>query len=531
MSTDVRPRAEPTGPGAQGPAASVGVRRLALVGGGPVAASVLAALADELPATGAPVPWEVILLDRNGETGGGEPHAAGTSAALLLNDRLAAIDSTGIGFAHWLATHRKRWVADLAADPEPLVAAWLADHADQLCQDRFDDLFLPRVLLGEFLRQRFAAARRRLAARGVPVRVLTGEVRTVRAAGDGWLLTVLDAPAPIAVDTALLGLGSPLPPPPPVADHPGFFSYSQAREVPTFRARLSRLLAAPDDGCRRVVVLGSAAAACEVLYLLEGTVASDVVVLSRSGRLPDGLPSGIAEPFTCRELSGLETVWAAGTEPPSSAELVEAVIRDVAAGRDRGYTIVDMLPALGAAFGSALPQLPPTQVRRFVETDSPRYRRAIRHTSTDYALAIRRLVAAGRLSLGRAAVTDVAPGPAGQLVVTAGDTRLPAVAVIDCRGFADVRTAAGPLLRDLLATGTVTANPSFRGLDVNERLEAAPGLFVLGPLLAGTSRGADQIWSLENVPRIHVLAKRVAGEIRTRLGVDAPGPSRGGLHR
>ncbi|MGC4897477.1 FAD/NAD(P)-binding protein [Micromonospora sp. DT31] len=531
MSTGVRPRAEPTPPPRQAPAAPSGVRRLALIGGGPVAATVLAALADELAASGGPVPWEIVLVDRTAETGGGEPHATGTSAALLLNDRLAAIDSTGVGFGHWLVTHREQWQANLSADPEPLVAAWLAEHADPIRDGRYDNLFVPRVLLGEFLRQRFAAARHLLAGLGVPVRVLGGEVRAVRPDRQGWLLTVSGVPDPVVADTVLLGLGSPQAPPPPAMGRPGFFSYAQARDVLGFRARLDRVLATVRGGTNRVVVLGSAAAACEVLYLLEGTAATEILVISRGGRLPDGLPSGIAEPFASRALCALAATWSSGDEVPSSAALVDAVIGDVADGRRRGYTIVDMLPALGAAFNTVLPLLPPTQFRRFVEVDSARYRRTIRHTSTDYARSIRRLTAAGRLTLHRATVADVAPGTADELVVTTGEARLPAAAVVDCRGFTDVGSAAGPLLPDLLASGTVTANPSGRGIAVNERLEAAPGLFVHGPLLAGTSRGTDQIWSLENVPRIHALAGRVANEIRTRLSADASGRPQRGVRR
>ena len=83
------------------------VPRLVLIGGGPSSLTVALRLAELVrlrKADGAaPDPFEVVLVDRAGETGGGAPHAATVSAALLLNDNIAETDST---------RHRPRRVAD-----------------------------------------------------------------------------------------------------------------------------------------------------------------------------------------------------------------------------------------------------------------------------------------------------------------------------------------------------------------------------------------------------------------------------------
>jgi hypothetical protein len=64
------------------------------------------------------------------------------------------------------------------------------------------------------------------------------------------------------------------------------------------------------------------------------------------------------------------------------------------------------------------------------------------------------------------------------------------------------------------------------GLAVDHDFAVAPGLFVLGPLLAGIAQGADYIWFLENVPVIHRLAERVARAAWRQLG--APTSPTGG---
>ena len=88
-----------------------------------------------------------------------------------------------------------------------------------------------------------------------------------------------------------------------------------------------------------------------------------------------------------------------------------------------------------------------------------------------------------------------------------------APAVVDCRGFAEISRSGDRLLRGLLRDGLITPNPSNLGLRVNEDFEAAPGLAVLGPLLAGTSQGEDHIWHLEDIPRIFAYAARVAATV------------------
>src|SRR4051794_39383316 len=96
------------------PSQSDGRRRIVLIGGGPSCVSVLCRLADRIAAAhhgigvgiGSGIArWpmgEILLIDQQGETGGGRPHAAGVGSALLLNDSVAEIDATGIGLTMWL---------------------------------------------------------------------------------------------------------------------------------------------------------------------------------------------------------------------------------------------------------------------------------------------------------------------------------------------------------------------------------------------------------------------------------------------
>ena len=525
------------------------VRRLVLVGGGPSSLSVALRLAELVRLhrkDGAgPDRFEVVLVDRAGETGGGAPHAATVSAALLLNDSITETDSSGIGLVPWLTANRSRWQGMLVDSGDRRAARWLERHRADIDRDELGGLFLPRLVFGQFLRDRWTDAVKSLDSSGISVSVLAAEVVDVVPAGpDRWRVQ-LAGRDPLDADAVLLAVGNvTAPAPEAVTHHPGYLSFEVARELAAAEPRLAARLATLPTGSRRIVVLGSSAAAIEFLYAAEGGAELDglvdeLIVLSSSGRIADGLCSAHVTPHALRRLPALlAAVEGEGQTPvpaPTSAALVEAVVADAAEAESLGYTIVDLLPAARATppptsanvshwFRRLFALLSPEEKRAFVNAEYKAYRETIRHTSTDYAEAVARLRERELLTVLAGRVRELRPAPDGGLTVryeTAGRMRtLAAGIVVDCRGFAGVAEGANPAVRRLMRSGTVRANATGRGLAVDHDFAAAPGLFVLGPLLAGTAQGADYIWFLENVPVIHRLAERVARAALQRL--DAP---------
>lgn len=68
-----------------------------------------------------------------------------------------------------------------------------------------------------------------------------------------------------------------------------------------------------------------------------------------------------------------------------------------------------------------------------------------------------------------------------------------------------------------VAAGLVEPTDSRRGIRVDERLRAAPRVFVGGPLLAGNLNGCLRIWHLESCRRIFAMSADVAAEITAEL--------------
>src|SRR5205823_553862 len=147
-----------------------------------------------------------------------------------------------------------------------------------------------------------------LSSVGNSVSVLADDVVDVVPAGSDRWRVHLAGHDPLDADAVLLAVGNVTAPgPEAVADHPGYFNFEVARELPDAEPLLAARLATLPTGSRRIVVLGSSAAATEFLYAAEGAPALDglldgLVVLSPSGRIPDGLCSDHATPPTLRRL-------------------------------------------------------------------------------------------------------------------------------------------------------------------------------------------------------------------------------------
>ncbi|HVH13003.1 MAG TPA: hypothetical protein VM759_08125, partial [Longimicrobium sp.] len=158
--------------------------------------------------------------------------------------------------------------------------------------------------------------------------------------------------------------------------------------------------------------------------------------------------------------------------------------------------------------------------------------RILRRTGGPYARAASLLDVHGRLERIAGSVREVnADGRTGFVLLRDGrppETLDGALAIINCTGSARLDDDPRPLMRSILAGGATIARvtPSGRGLVVSARFEASPGVFVMGPLLAGYTHRDLHVWRLEVVARIESLAPRLARILARRL-LDAAHVRRG----
>ncbi|HEX8252379.1 MAG TPA: FAD/NAD(P)-binding protein, partial [Thermoanaerobaculia bacterium] len=280
---------------------------LAVIGGGVSATSVLQDLLPRLTRSA-----RIAVIDRRGDFGGGVPYGSAARAGFLCNNPVHAQHDGS--YAEWLDEHQERWLAPLAASGDPLLRRWYAHNAAALARHEYAELFLPRNVYGEFMREKMA----RLVA--AAVEVIRGEVVDL---APGFTLKLADGEL-LSAHTVLLAPGGA----PPICEavDPSTLDPHQLADRSS------------------IILLGSNATAMEMLWCIDGYAphVREVTVISRSGRLPDAQRSGLPGVPPMQALDALHD--------STAAALARAAEMDVTAALAAGYTSLDASAPLFASF-------------------------------------------------------------------------------------------------------------------------------------------------------------------------------------
>lgn len=484
-------------------------------------------------------PLRITVVDPNDELGTGTPYATrgGTWPLLLTSARHLLPGDAENAFIRWLRETPPAWL-DVVRAGTPRERAWLAEHEAAVAGGDFADLYLPRHVFGAFLRERLRASVDAARAGGLArVRFVPAAATAITRTGPrGLAIRTANAAHPlIPTATLVLATGS-APPAASPADGavPGYvhdiYRAGHLRIERQIRDDLAG--ARPHDG--RVVIAGSNAAATEMLHLLATSPellrdVRRVAVVSPSGRLPDlrDVRSGVAP--ACERLHALADLPGAQL----TAEALYAALRaDVNEARRHGALAEDLAPCIPPRVLALLGRAPRAERRAFLGLAAALLLRILRRTGGPYARAASLLDVHGRLERIAGSVREVnADGRTGFVLLRDGrppETLDGALAIINCTGSARLDDDPRPLMRSILAGGASIARvtPSGRGLVVSARFEASPGVFVMGPLLAGYTHRDLHVWRLEVVARIESLAPRLARVLARRL-LDAAHVRRG----
>ena len=473
----------------------------------------------------------VTMLDRNGAFGRGVPYARSEDSVNLLNNNVSRMNV--FDFVRWLGRQEQRWRGMLETQPGNGGRAWLNRNAAALAMAERDpahglSLYLPRSVYGLFMEDVLRTALDQAERAAVAsVRLVTAEaVSLKREAADRLRITLRNGDV-IRSRRVVLGLGSlPPDPAPHLETAPGYIhDFSRLCSGTACRRLLDGALASQST-LPSAVIIGSNAAAMEAIHTIRTHPElfarfSRIVVISPSGCLPDGRPSRRQPPFKARH-----TVGVGACERVSADQLFAALLRDVEEGRLAGYSSLDYSQPICDGFREVFMGISVVERRRFVEEYGMRFTALNRHTPPEYADAARHLRGAGKLQTLRARLIDVTPPDAHCLEFSVRaaledgtETRLRAAVVINCRGSGTLRLTRDQLLREILGPGSDIArsNSTGAGIAVTGDFEASPGMYVVGPLLAGHTTETDHIWNLEDAQRINDLTQRVAAIIANHV--------------
>lgn len=272
--------------------------------------------------------------------------------------------------------------------------------------------------------------------------------------------------------------------------------------------QLGRLRALPADA--RVVVVGTGLTAVDtVITLLEDGPERHVTMLSRSGTLPKP------------HVEQAHTAWV--TKVPDDAvtadQVAAAVTEECRAAAERGVGWRAVVDGLRPLTQELWRRLPLDERRRFLDVHVREWEVRRHRMAPEVALRLQRYRYDGRLTIRPGTLHEVADlGERCAVTAAPGAAPIPADAVVNCTGpLADVRRSTDPLIRALVARGTVAADPLALGIDstVDGRVVSASGavvdgLYVVGPPRKGT------LWESTAIPEIRAQAAQVASAVVER---------------
>jgi len=511
-------------------------RDLLFVGAGASTAYTMVGLLDAMADADPRPPVRVVVVDRASDAFSGVPYGdrAARSCLLITSLRDFLPDEERGLFCRWLSGN-KHWVFDeFRASAGPFARAWWERHRVAVERDEFDELFLPRYTFGEYLKDLTQRAIARAEAAGrAQVTVVQDEVDAVRASHGGGF-TVHGAAGVVRARRVVLAVGSPPASPrlgerqgqadavlldDPFADLPGALRRVAAGLAEAAARRTSSARPA------HVVVLGGNASAMDVLYQINdltgaGTDAAVFTVLAPRGELPARIEEHAEAPGF--RLEELERLSSGGTL--HAAEVYDAAVRDIERGRDAGFSPAHTLRPVSQAVFALLPRLSTEETAEFAGRWGARLGRHQRRAGLEYWEVVDRLTAEGRFRLVTGSFTGLAVDPDGaahvEFVGPAGPGRLdpPADVVVNCAGpSGDVRVAAPRLLDQLLREGVCEPSRHGAGIAVGAGMQAAEGLYVMGPLLAGNLVEGGPVWHMEHCGRIISygtrLGRQLAGDL------------------
>ena len=485
-----------------------------------------------------PAPFRIAMVERSPDGFGGVPYSSRSSYNSLLITSLRNFlpDSERVLFMKWL-DENKHWALNpFQQQLGPLSARWLATHRGAIERGDWEDLYLPRYLFGLYMdarvRQCLAAAR----SIGVcTLEQISGTVNGLTRTGDIFEIDVEGGPQPLRVCAAnvVLAVGSP----------PNQVKLAQTVPIegacliedpyePNLNAALEQIeafLSQTADPAPEVLLLGASASTMDVLYTLNdrlvdrlGVGRSNVRfrVMAPNGKLPDLLDENAPHPaYVPPALQAL-----ADRSEFTAKDIYDAAVCDIESGGSGGLTTSDMLAPISAAVYVCVKRLPLAAKQEFAAIWGNAIGRLQRRAGHEYLGVAAQLASEGRLEVipGRfRGIASISAEGAEVEYESAGVLhRLPhrQSVIVNCAGFARiVDLPETHLLRRLLAGALAAPTFAGTGLAVNDMMECSPGLFVLGPLLAGNVISGSPIWHLEHCGRISSFSDILADTLFQRL--------------
>lgn len=443
-----------------------------------------------------------------------------TTSCLLITSLKDFLPEPELGrFVVWIKKNKKWLLDEFFAEGGILSEQWLEKHNQEIDDDQWEGLFLPRRWFGWYIDNEVSSLIERAIDNGlITVDYITSEV--INIAKEKTAYRILGKTEEFLSKKVVLAVGTL----PPKSIWPKKYNRINNGKVlfipspyePFLKSSLERVkdfLSTCTEANPNVLIVGANAGALELLYKLNDD--NDVLdrinkfyFLSTLGLLPDSK----FDPTTLDQIKihNLHALKSSG-ERITAEKIAKAAMADIEFANNLKIGAATSIKVISKGFVDMLGVLDDEQLEEFACHFGYEIGRRQRCAGEHYASVIDELKTIGRFEhlAGRFMEIDQGSDHRFYLKYKKKDADKPE---IHDTSFSIIMNSMGseslngqnipPLFSNLISTGICMPNKSNKGFKVNQQFEADQNFYIAGPLLAGNVINGNPMWHLEHCGRI-----------------------------
>jgi hypothetical protein len=167
---------------------------------------------------------------------------------------------------------------------------------------------------------------------------------------------------------------------------------------------------------------------------------------------------------------------------------MEAYEKEILIATTKGYTKYDLWESAKISKNAIIKKLDANEQKRFIKEFDQKYDRLITTTSPAGAEEVKKMIKEGVMTIEKGKIIDVDLPPTSDNkvdVLIEGKGAKKFDYVISGLGQQKLDRTKFPMIRALISKGIAQINETGKGIVVDNRMEASPGLIIVGPLLTG----------------------------------------------
>jgi uncharacterized NAD(P)/FAD-binding protein YdhS len=474
---------------------------------------------------------DITIVEKYPEFWKGIPYGSRSSINALTITTIADfinVDGEKKLFHDWLKSNGE-WINYYRLNGGLAANSWLEINLPFIEKNEWDMIYLPRFVFGIYLQNKLLSLlkiveNRNLAkitlieAEGIDVKLNDDSIYEVTLESSDKKLSV------IKTKKLMIAIGSA-----PVKNNcetiseDGIYTYINDIYEPSVDDNLKLLKNAFNHTIssneKNLLVIGSNASCIELLYLLNHqpdtlNKINKIVAISQIGTMPNHISDVQLNEYPC---TNLDKIKANGDY--NIHTLIEATKKDLILATKNGAVVVLYIERIITYTINLMQILDESSKVEFFCIYGPQLTRLIRRSGPAYKSSADKLILSEKLQMLKGSFLSIEPNPDGGILNyknADNDNQKynsSFKVIINCTGANDLHNSSSRLIKNLVNKGICKVNLSGKGLLVNDKFEAAPNLYMMGPLLGGNMNKTIHFWHLENVSRLLYLAPYLAKQL------------------